>query len=145
MVPVALRTRSTRYCVAVVSASLPNALSTSDPLATIRSSRRTSPSTDLVRAIDALRDSIAMKALNHVRASEGIDLCECRRGISRGSAYYEPVAVSASDLALMRRLDQLHLEHPHAGSRMLRDLLAAEGSKIGRRHARTLMQRMGIE
>jgi putative transposase len=53
--------------------------------------------------------------------------------------------VSASDLALMRRLDELHLEHPHAGSRMLRDLLAAEGSKIGRRHVRTLMQRMGIE
>ena len=66
-------------------------------------------------------------------------------GISRGSVYYEPVAVSASDLALMRRLDELHLEHPHAGSRMLRDLLAAEGSKIGRRHVRTLMQQMGIE
>ena len=66
-------------------------------------------------------------------------------GISRGSIYYEPVAVSASDLALMRRLDELHLEHPHAGSRMLRDLLAAEGSKTGRRHVRTLMKRMGIE
>jgi putative transposase len=66
-------------------------------------------------------------------------------GISRGSIYYEPVAVSASDLALMRRLDALHLEHPHAGSRMLRDLLAAEGSKIGRRHVKTLMERMGIE
>src|SRR5215467_11374926 len=66
-------------------------------------------------------------------------------GISRGSIYYEPVAVSASDLALMRRLDELHLERPHAGSRMLRDLLAAEGSKIGRRHVKTLMQRMGIE
>ena len=66
-------------------------------------------------------------------------------GISRGSTYYEPVAVSASDLALMRRLDELHLKHPHAGSRMLRDLLAAEGSKIGRRHVRTLMQRMGME
>jgi putative transposase len=66
-------------------------------------------------------------------------------GISRGSIYYEPVAVSASDLVLMRRLDEMHLEHPHAGSRMLRDLLAAEGSKIGRRHVRTLMQWMGIE
>ena len=66
-------------------------------------------------------------------------------GISRGSIYYEPVPVSASDLALMHRLDKLHLEHPHAGSRMLRDLLAAEGSKVGRRHVRTLMERMGIE
>ena len=66
-------------------------------------------------------------------------------GVSRGSVYYEPVEVSASELALMRRLDELHLEHPHAGSRMLRDLMAAEGSKIGRRHVRTLMQRVGIE
>jgi putative transposase len=66
-------------------------------------------------------------------------------GISRGSVYYEPVPVSAGDLALMRRLDELHLEHPFAGSRMLRDLLAAEGSKLGRRHVKTLMQRMGIE
>jgi len=66
-------------------------------------------------------------------------------GISRGSVYYEPVEISASDLALMRRLDELHLKHPHAGSRMLRDLLTAEGSKIGRRHVRTLMQRVGIE
>jgi putative transposase len=66
-------------------------------------------------------------------------------GISRGSVYYEPVPVSAGDLALMRRLDELHLEHPFAGSRMLKDLLAAEGSKVGRRHVKTLMQRMGIE
>ena len=45
----------------------------------------------------------------------------------------------------MRRLDRLHLEFPFAGSRMLRGLLAAEGCKIGRRHVKTLMQRMGIE
>jgi putative transposase len=45
----------------------------------------------------------------------------------------------------MRRLDQLHLEFPFAGSRMLRGLLAAEGCKIGRRHVKTLMRRMGIE
>jgi putative transposase len=65
-------------------------------------------------------------------------------GISRGSVYYQPAEVSAGDLALMRRLDELHLEHPHAGSRTLRDLLAAEGSKVGRRHVRTLMQQVGI-
>ena len=46
---------------------------------------------------------------------------------------------------IMRRLDRLHLEFPFAGSRMLRDLLAAEGCKIGRRHVKTLMKRMGIE
>jgi putative transposase len=65
--------------------------------------------------------------------------------IGCGSVYYLPRPVSASDLALMRRLDELHLEFPFAGSRMLRGLLAAEGSKIGRRHVKTLMKRMGIE
>jgi putative transposase len=65
--------------------------------------------------------------------------------ISRGSVYYLPRPVSAADLAIMRRLDQLHLEFPFAGSRMLRGLLAAEGCKIGRRHVKTLMRRMGME
>src|SRR6516225_5471651 len=65
--------------------------------------------------------------------------------ISRGSVYYLPRPVSETDLAIMRRLDQLHLEFPFAGSRMLRGLLAAEGCKIGRRHVKTLMRRMGIE
>jgi putative transposase len=66
-------------------------------------------------------------------------------GLSRGSVYYEPAPVSDADLALMRRLDELHLEFPFAGSRMLRGLLAAEGSKVGRRHVTTLIRRMGIE
>jgi putative transposase len=65
--------------------------------------------------------------------------------ISRGIIYYEPEPTTAEDLAIMRRIDELHLELPFAGSRMLRDLLAAEGSKIGRRHVTTLMQKMGIE
>src|SRR3981189_2983956 len=50
-----------------------------------------------------------------------------------------------AELALMRRLDRLHLEFPFAGSRMLRGLLAAAGGKIGRRHVKTLMKRMGRE
>ena len=64
--------------------------------------------------------------------------------ISRGSIYYLPRPVPQADLAIMRRLDRLHLEFPFAGSRMLRGLLAAEGCKIGRRHVKTLMKRMGI-
>jgi putative transposase len=48
-------------------------------------------------------------------------------GISRGAAYYRPEPVTQEDLALMRRLDELHLEHPFAGSRMLRDLLRLQG------------------
>jgi putative transposase len=65
--------------------------------------------------------------------------------ISRSSVYYKPRPVPAADLAIMRRLDRLHLEFPFAGSRMLRGLLVAEGCKIGRRHVKTLMRRMGIE
>ena len=66
-------------------------------------------------------------------------------GISRGSVYYLPRPVPAADLAVMRRMDELHLEFPFAGSRMLRDLLNQEGTQIGRRHVATLMKRMGIE
>ena len=65
--------------------------------------------------------------------------------ISRGSVYYLPRPVSAADLAVMQRLDRLHLEDPFAGSRMLRGLLALQGCKIGRRHVKTLMRRIGIE
>ena len=63
--------------------------------------------------------------------------------ISRGSVYYLPRPVPDADLALMRRIDELHLEFPFAGSRMLRGLLAAEGSKIGRRHVKTLHAKIG--
>jgi putative transposase len=66
-------------------------------------------------------------------------------GISRSSLYYQPEPVSVADLALMRRMDELHLEFPFAGSRMLRDLLKAEGFTVGRLHVATLMKRMGIE
>ena len=66
-------------------------------------------------------------------------------GISRGSVYYLPRPVSSADLAVMRRIDELHLEFPFAGSRMLRDLLNREGIVIGRRHVATLMKRMRIE
>jgi putative transposase len=66
-------------------------------------------------------------------------------GIARSTVYYLPRPVSAEDLALMKQIDRLHTEFPFAGSRMLRRLLAIEGNKVGRRHVKTLMQRMGIE
>ena len=65
--------------------------------------------------------------------------------ISRGSVYYLPKPVSEADLILMRRIDALHLEHPFAGARMLRDLLRQEGVHVGRKHVATLMRKMGIE
>jgi len=64
--------------------------------------------------------------------------------ISRGSVYYENEPVSDADLKLMRRIDELHLELPFAGARMLRDLLRTEGFTVGRKHMTTLMRRMGI-
>ncbi|WP_432806825.1 IS3 family transposase [Methylocystis echinoides] len=66
-------------------------------------------------------------------------------GVARSSVYYRPRPVSAEDLKLMRRLDELHLDFPFAGARMLRDLLRREGLATGRRHVATLMKRMGIE
>jgi putative transposase len=66
-------------------------------------------------------------------------------GMSRGSAYYLPRPTSAADLALMRRIDELHLEHPFMGARMLRDQLHRAGLSVGRRHIAMLMRRMGIQ
>ena len=65
--------------------------------------------------------------------------------LSRSSVYYLPQPTPDSDLHLMRRMDALHLEHPFAGARMLRDLLKLEGVEIGRKHVSTLMKKMGIE
>jgi putative transposase len=66
-------------------------------------------------------------------------------GMSRSSVYYLPRPVSEADLALMRCIDELHLEHPFMGARMLRRMLVRQGLKVGRRHVSTLMQRMGVE
>jgi putative transposase len=65
--------------------------------------------------------------------------------LSRASVYYLPRPVPAADLALMRRIDALHLEHPFMGARMLRDSLRRAGFAAGRKHVATLMARMGIE
>jgi putative transposase len=65
--------------------------------------------------------------------------------LSRSSLYYEPLPVPAGELAIMRRIDALHLDYPFAGSRMLRDLLRGEGVVIGREKVRTMMRRMCLE
>jgi putative transposase len=65
--------------------------------------------------------------------------------LSRSQLYYEPRPVPAAELAIMRRIDALHLDYPFAGSRMLRDLLRGEGVVIGRDLVRTMMRRMCIE
>ena len=65
--------------------------------------------------------------------------------LSRSTLYYEPRPVPAAELAIMRRIDELHLDYPFAGSRMLRDLLRGEGIAIGRELVATMMRRMWIE
>jgi putative transposase len=65
--------------------------------------------------------------------------------LSRSSLYYRARPVSPADLAVMRRIDELHMDYPFAGSRMLRDLLRGEGIEIGRERVATLMKRMGVE
>jgi len=64
--------------------------------------------------------------------------------LSRSNVYYLPRPISDTDLVLMRRIDELHLNFPFAGARMLRDMLKLEGIEVGRKHVRTLMERIGI-
>jgi putative transposase len=66
-------------------------------------------------------------------------------GMSRGAVYYMPRPTNAADLALMRRIDELHLDYPFMGARQLRRQLQREGVQVGRRHIGTLMLRMGIQ
>jgi putative transposase len=65
--------------------------------------------------------------------------------LNRSGVYYTPRPVSEADLQLMRRIDELHLEHPYYGARRLAKQLAREGFEVGRLHVGTLMRRMGIE
>jgi len=65
--------------------------------------------------------------------------------LSRSGLYYRPRPVPPTDLAIMRRIDELHLDYPFAGSRMLRDLLRGEGVALGRQRVATMMKRMRIE
>lgn len=63
-------------------------------------------------------------------------------GFSRGSVYCSPRPVSTGDLTLMPRIDELHLDYPFAGIRMLQGLLRGEGHEVGRLHVATLMKKM---
>ena len=65
--------------------------------------------------------------------------------ISRASTYYTPQPTPPADLSMMRIIDRLHLEHPFAGARMMRDFLKQRGFLIGRKHVATLMRTLGIE
>ncbi len=95
-----------------------------------------------------------MQAIGPVSARrEVIELCpelslqrQCElMSISRSGFYYEPVPESQENLALMRRLDELHLEYPVYGSRRLTALLQREGRLVNRKRVKRLLELMGVE
>jgi putative transposase len=65
--------------------------------------------------------------------------------ISRSGLYYEPVGTSAEELALMRRIDEIHLKRPFYGARKLCQALRIEGETINRKRMQRLMRVMGLE
>ena len=66
-------------------------------------------------------------------------------GVNRSSLYYEPVEPNAEELALMRRMDALHLRHPFFGSRMMTQTLKAAGVEVNRKRVQRLMRVMDLE
>jgi putative transposase len=82
-----------------------------------------------------------------VEAGAGVSMrrqCELL-GLNRSSLYYEPIEPDAEELGLMRRIDELHLQHPFFGSRMMSRTLKAEGLEVNRKRVRRLMRLMGLE
>jgi putative transposase len=65
--------------------------------------------------------------------------------VARSTLYYHPAPVSADDLAVMRRMDELHLAWPFYGSRRMAAVLRRDGWEVNRKRARRLMRMMGIE
>jgi putative transposase len=48
-------------------------------------------------------------------------------------------------LRIRSGIDELHLDYPFAGSRILKWLLRGEGLNVGRLHLATLVKKMGIK
>ena len=64
--------------------------------------------------------------------------------VARSTVYYRPTGISAEDLALMRRLDEIHFERPFDGSRRLRDELETQGTPVNRKRVQRLVRQMGL-
>jgi putative transposase len=83
--------------------------------------------------------------IDHDRASPSVRRqCELLR-VCRSGLYYVPTPTSPEELALMRRIDELHLSHPFYGSRKLSYLLRQEGGDANRKRIQRLMRVMGLE
>ena len=65
--------------------------------------------------------------------------------VARSTLYYRPAPVSADDLAVMRRIDELYLASPFYGSRRMTAVLRREGWAVNRKRARRLMRVMALE
>jgi putative transposase len=73
-------------------------------------------------------------------------VAQCRLlKVARSTLYYQPAPVSADDLAVMRRIDELHLAWPFYGSRRMAAVLRREGWEVNRKRAKRLMRVIGIE
>jgi putative transposase len=66
-------------------------------------------------------------------------------GVARSSLYYQPEPIAPSELALMRKIDELYTAHPFFGSRRMRVVLSQEGTPLNRKHVQRLMRLMGLE
>ncbi len=66
-------------------------------------------------------------------------------GVARSGIYRPKPVAGADDLAVMRRIDELHLELPFYGSRRMTFELNKEGRGVNRKRVQRLMRVMGIE
>src|SRR6202142_247415 len=72
-------------------------------------------------------------------------VAQCRLlKVARSTLYYQPVPVSADDLAVMHRMDELYLAYPFYGSRRMGAVLHREGWAVNRKRVRRLMRLMGL-
>lgn len=65
--------------------------------------------------------------------------------VSRSSVYYVPKAITAEELELRRRIDEIYLEHPFMGSRQIVRMLGRQGVRVNRKRVQRLMRAMGLQ
>ena len=80
------------------------------------------------------------------RGHPRLSICRqcCLIGLPRSTCYHHPKGESATNLGLMKRIDEQFLEIPFYGSRQMKKHLWHQGIKIGRDRVRRLMRKMGL-
>lgn len=64
--------------------------------------------------------------------------------VSRSGIYYRPVPVSAEELCLKHRIDEIYTQHPYYGARRIAWKLCEEGWRVSRKRVGTYMEEMGL-